>query len=1354
MYSTTKISRFIAFIRNSIINLIHLFQNFLCRLPARLFRRFLHLIFCLLLLCTLYLTGGRLLMARLSDQTVAVEMLLSQMLGAPVTIGELKGGWFRFGPALQISNMRLIATENTQQHTINSAVLSLDPLRSLLAQKAVITKVSITGLDLTLLETSTNKWTLAGLAGVGPDYSRQLLDAVFDTKLVALSDSVIRIIPLNNVPVSLDALHINLVNSGNQHDMHLQARINGQQVPTQLTLAMEGNPTETFFASIYASITDLNMTQYLAAALPENWQLQAAHGSVNLWANFDSNGLQRLSGHLSDVTILAAEVEGTHKFDIQNASSTFALRPDFQSTAIDGDLLLRFEDLALDWQQTPWDIEHLQVSLPTTSSDPLRIQANEIDLSMLSNLAQTALPLPEVGANALRTLNPRGFLQNVVIETTLDGNYPGLFKLRGNLQDVAVDAWQGAPAGTGVQGFIQAQADSGFVELDSQDFTIKFPQLFAQSWHYDHINARVNWQLKERDLRVQSSIIDLENPFLRGRLQFDLYNTVNSRDRIESDLSLLVGMQSMDVATRSAYLPTMPDLKETMNWLDTALLAGQLSNNGFILRTSTLSGAPGAAKTSASWYNINNGQLKFLPDWPTLDAISGHVEVRDAQVDVSTTTAQISGIDLLPATATVRPLPVGGALLVVDGIAKSTTAVGLEFLRTTPVHTTIGDFLDNWQATGAVDVALNLNIPLGANQAADVVSINVVSTDSELQIKDYGLTFTDINGTVTYNSIDGLNATALDARLFDYPVTAGITTMADSGAGREIVISSQGRASTQALQQWPNQSGFVRTLLDFTPGAFDYNARLSIPANPLSDGTRSRLDIDTDLLGVMSLLPAPMEKSMGAARSMELSLAFADTTTTMTARYGDILSGEMVLDADGIQRGQLYFGDRNRNFTIRQADADAPGLLINGDLERFEYEEWESVADIFNQGLEGSRSMSDYLRLIDVNVGELFIFGTQFDTINMQIQRINSAWSIFGQNTLIAGNFTIPDDISLPWLVNLDYLRFPPRQELPVENTAATAESIAAEEDLLEAVNPANLPAMDFATAELSVGEYNLGAFSFVLNPNRGGANVSNFKMSAADAHITDLAETGGANIDWLYSAGKHTSSFNGLFAAGNLAEVLPAWGNDANVESESARFAGNLQWNGSPVAFSLAHASGQLQMDISNGGFVDIEAGSSKLFGALNFDSLIRRLQLDFSDLFQSGFAFDSISGNMNFTQGVVTTNDVINIEGTSSKITINGEINLAEQTIAADMQVRIPLGENISMLAGMLGAWPIALSTYIASKIFAKQVEDFTTIVYRLDGPWDNPEAGFVPPTDAAVTEVEPPLPALAAPTAPAVP
>jgi uncharacterized protein YhdP len=104
-----------------------------------------------------------------------------------------------------------------------------------------------------------------------------------------------------------------------------------------------------------------------------------------------------------------------------------------------------------------------------------------------------------------------------------------------------------------------------------------------------------------------------------------------------------------------------------------------------------------------------------------------------------------------------------------------------------------------------------------------------------------------------------------------------------------------------------------------------------------------------------------------------------------------------------------------------------------------------------------------------------------------------------------------------------------------------------------------------------------------------------------------------------------------------------------------------------------------------------------------------------------------------LGFTDGVVGFSTPLVIDGPSSRISIEGEINLPLETIAADMQVRIPLGENISMLAGLLGAWPIALSTYIASKIFAAQVEDFTTIIYRLDGPWSDPQAGFEPPAEA---------------------
>src|SRR5690606_3433991 len=137
-------------------------------------------------------------------------------------------------------------------------------------------------------------------------------------------------------------------------------------------------------------------------------------------------------------------------------------------------------------------------------------------------------------------------------------------------------------------------------------------------------------------------------------------------------------------------------------------------------------------------------------------------------------------------------------------------------------------------------------------------------------------------------------------------------------------------------------------------------------------------------------------------------------------------------------------------------------------------------------------------------------------------------------------------------------------------------------------------------------------------------------------------------------------------------------------------------------------------------------------LLGAFNFDALVRRLELDFSDLFQRGFTFDLIRGDLDFVSGVLHTRTPLVISGPSSQLTITGEISLAAETIAADMLVRIPLSENISLLAGLLGAWPIAVSTYLASKIFAEQLDDFTTVVYRLEGPWSNPRAGFEAPED----------------------
>jgi uncharacterized protein YhdP len=506
---------------------------------------------------------------------------------------------------------------------------------------------------------------------------------------------------------------------------------------------------------------------------------------------------------------------------------------------------------------------------------------------------------------------------------------------------------------------------------------------------------------------------------------------------------------------------------------------------------------------------------------------------------------------------------------------------------------------------------------------------------------------------------------------------------------------------------------------------------LEIHGPDTSDGIETRLVLSSDMRGLVSKLPAPLARSADESGALNVDLAFGGGEILLGLRYNDVLSGQLVIDQQGINRGQLYVGELNRDFTARQSDVNVPGVLINGALPRFDYEAWQAVADSLQSGAGEGQILEDYLRLVDVDLGTLLVAGQELSNINVQVAFQPEGMQIRGINEQVSGTITLPSGEGRPWQVSLDYLRLPPRPEPPPEVDVTGDEEVV---DMLDAVDPRQLPAFDFNTAEISIGEDNLGSFSFRLRPSSTGATIADFRMQSPDAGISDRTGSGGANLDWRYQGGSHNSSFNGLLVAGNLGRVLPVWGHDAFVESQRGHFSGTLQWPGSPLAFALKLSSGQVLMDINSGRFVDIESGSSRLVGALNFDSLARRLQLDFSDLFQRGFAFDRISGDLNFDRGVITPNGGILIEGPSSRITINGEIDLAARTIAADMIVRIPLGQNISMLAGMLGAWPIALSTYLASKIFQDQVDDLAAVIYRLEGPWDNPSAGFEAPQEFA--------------------
>ena len=118
------------------------------------------LVFSLLVLLAVYVTAGRLMMGMLGYQADAVAAQLSQALNMPVAIDALNGRWSWFSPVLEVQGLRFTAEQTAEPHThsVARAELSLDPFRSILARKAIVTRITISGLDLAVQQNANGNW--------------------------------------------------------------------------------------------------------------------------------------------------------------------------------------------------------------------------------------------------------------------------------------------------------------------------------------------------------------------------------------------------------------------------------------------------------------------------------------------------------------------------------------------------------------------------------------------------------------------------------------------------------------------------------------------------------------------------------------------------------------------------------------------------------------------------------------------------------------------------------------------------------------------------------------------------------------------------------------------------------------------------------------------------------------------------------------------------------------------------------------------------------------------------------------------------------------------------------------------
>lgn len=817
---------------------------------------------------------------------------------------------------------------------------------------------------------------------------------------------------------------------------------------------------------------------------------------------------------------------------------------------------------------------------------------------------------------------------------------------------------------------------------------------------------------------------------------------------------------------------------------------GTANEAGFVYR-GTLNTKNSMARTYQLYLDIEDAELNYHPGWPALTELDGRLLVSDARVEASVTDAGLYASRVKHAEVRVNPRAHGkGSLLEVEGEITGAASDGIRVLREGMLRQYLGNGLDSWSMQGDMQARLDLAVPIGtseknatgAHQRVDV-ELNV----SRFELQNLNLALDNLTGRISYNSHTGISSERLKAHFFDEPVEARLSTRKLDNYSKTLVELG-GVVDAQKIAYWSKRPEvlFLEGSLPYT-ALVELNHRPQHPKNlvelnqqnrrpeqsqeamqsaeEFAENAFAQVTVTSTLANVGIDLPAPYGKSSKGKRPFEFKLWLQESQAQIDVRYNNDV--QVLLRMDRGANNNLV----NANIALA-SDAklsDQPRFLVSGFLPDIDLDAWKSVlsrykvyagrlAPVITQGLSPSQAiglkpsgpnasgpelLDEPVGLIaglpfrvELKLGQYKLGSATLENLNVIAVPVRAGWQLALENEVIAGKLLVPDSPFSPLQIDLERVSL--TKEMLGEKFSAVnlvdstglAPVVTEPAKPIEVIDPRKLPMANITLGSLLMDGNNYGSWSLQLRPNSKGVVIDNIRGSIRGITVSGADELGGAKLIWQEAPDGVQSRFIGNLSAGDMAEVLRAWDKPDTIESQTARYQADLYWPGSPQDFALVHLSGDMTLFIENGSFKrDANAGDGvlRLMSILNFDTLARRLRFDFSDLYKSGLAYDTINGKMRFNQGVLIFEEPLVVRTPSSGMQMAGSIDLRNETVNTRLVATLPVAGNVTFYAALAAGLPAAAGIYIVSKLFKKQVDQATSVSYTIQGSWDDPKMRF---------------------------
>jgi len=1242
-------------------------------------------------LVALYVSVGRQLVPMVAEYRADVEVKAQAAVGMPVNIGRLEGSWSGFAPVFVARDVMIGQGAGTVRLDHVRAVPDL--WASLKARQVRIARLELDGLQLSLKEDKDGHWALQGLPVQDdkPFDPEQALTQIRMVSQLSLFDSQITLQPYEQSPLTLTYVSMTL-RTGSYHH-RLDARLtlpDGQPLSLNVRSKIRASAWRDAEAEAYLSVPQSDWSKWLPKSLTGNYKIKALKAGGEFWLTWGKGNLQTAVARVN-----APQFKGAYADRKSSKLDNLALNAWFQRS--DTGFSVALDSLAMDIASKRWEsrVQLMQTAATPDSEELWHVQADRLDLTPVTPLLDSMAPLPDPLKVALDHLNVTGGLRNVLLDYRPKAEGAKRLGFAANLDRVGFDAYHGAPAAGNVSGAISGDLGGGELRLNTDDFMLHLDPIFKNAWNYRHAEARLTWALDDQGFTLIAPYIKVLGD--EGKIASDFLIRLHFDHSQEDYMDLRVGLVDADGRYTGKYLPAVlsPALD---HWLHTAIVKGDVQQSFFQYQGSINHDAPDVARVISLFFKVHNATLDFQPGWPQLTGVDGNVFVENSGVRIRASKGQLLNTQVRNVAVDVPHVPSGQpSHLLVDGDFDGSLQDGMKILQEAPIGT--GQTFAGWQAEGPLQGHINLDVPLVKGQEPKV-AVDFNTDSAHLKLPDPVLDLTQLKGNFRFDYNKGLSGKNIKAMAFDKPLNAEIFAEGKPGAPvTRITASSQ--IATKRLADW---LGVTQPL----PVSGDLPYQLQLTLN----GADSQLQINSSLKGVTVDLPAPFGKAADDTRETDFRMNLQGAERRIGVGYGNLANFAFAAPAgkfaDG--RGELFLGEGGA------VVPDAKGLRVRGSLSELDIAPWQAMAQRY-AGNDPGGSAKQLLNSVDLQIGKLTAMGTTLDQAGVQLKRNEASWGLALDSAKIKGSATLPDNKATPVDINLLYVRLP----APDPNAAVVENA----PDPLADVDPHNIPAMNIKVTQLFQGDQLVGAWSLKARPTANGIQLSDMDLGLKGISLV-------GNGGWEGTPGSTSSWFKGQVAGRNLADVLKAWGFAPTVTSQSFEMNADGRWPGSPAWVGLKRYSGSLDATLKNGQFVEVEGGAQALrvFGLLNFNSIGRRLRLDFSDLLSKGLSYDRVKGLLVASDGVYVTRDPITMIGPSSNLELNGTLDMVRDRVDAKLLVTLPVTNNLPIAALIVGAPAIGGALFLVDKLLGDRVARFASVQYKVEGPWKEPKITFDKP------------------------